>query len=604
MRPLSEQEITTLKSNGCVAEDWSSIQVGDSFDAQYVHRVSLYGNISIGNNCGTIEVSPGFRKHCGLYNATLCNVCVGDDCLIENIGGYINHYAIEDHCLISGVYGMETTDHPNFGEGEVVPVLNEAGAGNVMLYVGLNAQMASLQIKCDRNAGKSNPLHSLIQKDIAARRPNIGVVKSQSRVINTGKIVDCLVDESVVIDGAQLLENCTFCCGVHIGTGVIVRDSVVCRESTVSGQARVEGCFVGESSSLTDGFSAVHSLFFANCFMANGEACSAFCGPFSVSHHKGSLLIGTEFSFYNAGSATNFSNHAYKMGPLHWGVLERGPKTASGCHIQLPAKIGAFSVCLGKIPSCVDTSDFPFSYVIGDGSSTTLVPGRNLVTVGLYRDTKKWAKRDARSEDAKHSMVNFEWLSPYTLSKVLKAKEILEKVQSSCEGDLYQIQGCKVKKSSLEKGIGYYDLAIKLFLGAEIDFIKPRHSETETSYSMGDWDDLSGLLLPLEEEEVIIDNILQGNYKSITCIEEQLKQLQANYSEFKRSWCYSVACKYYNVKGELTTEWIEKVKAEYRQARKLWITEICKDAEKEYSMGDVSEEVYRRFVQDTQTELN
>ena len=64
--------------------------------------------------------------------------------------------------------------------------------------------------------------------------------------------------------------------------------------------------------------------------MSNGEACAAFCGPFTVSHHKSSLLIGAMYSFYNAGSATNFSNHAYKMGPMHYGYLERGCKTASG----------------------------------------------------------------------------------------------------------------------------------------------------------------------------------------------------------------------------------------------------------------------------------
>ena len=40
------------------------------------------------------------------------------------------------------------------------------------------------------------------------------------------------------------------------------------------------------------------------------------------------LLIGTMLSFYNAGSATNYSNHAYKMGPIHYGTLARGCKTA------------------------------------------------------------------------------------------------------------------------------------------------------------------------------------------------------------------------------------------------------------------------------------
>ncbi|NAW49767.1 DUF4954 family protein, partial [Salmonella sp. gx-f5] len=82
-----------------------------------------------------------------------------------------------------------------------------------------------------------------------------------------------------------------------------------------------------------------------NSYMSNGEACAAFCGPFTASHHKSSLLIGGMFSFYNAGSATNFSNHAYKMGPMHWGILERGSKTASGAYLLMPATLGTYSVC-------------------------------------------------------------------------------------------------------------------------------------------------------------------------------------------------------------------------------------------------------------------
>ena len=154
---------------------------------------------------------------------------------------------------------------------------------------------------------------------------------------------------------------------------------------------------MGEASQITNGFTAESSLFFANSYMSNGEACAAFCGPFSSSHHKSTLLIGCMLSFYNAGSATNFSNHAYKMGPIHYGQLERGTKTASGSHLLLPANIGAFSVCLGKIANHPDTRALPFSYVISDGKDTFIVPGINISTVGLYRDIRKWPRRDARA---------------------------------------------------------------------------------------------------------------------------------------------------------------------------------------------------------------
>jgi hypothetical protein len=68
----------------------------------------------------------------------------------------------------------------------------------------------------------------------------------------------------------------------------------------------MQDCYVGEACQLSNGFTAASSVFFANSYMSNGEACAAFCGPFTASHHKSSLLIGGQFSFYNAGSATNF----------------------------------------------------------------------------------------------------------------------------------------------------------------------------------------------------------------------------------------------------------------------------------------------------------
>ena len=138
--------------------------------------------------------------------------------------------------------------------------------------------------------------------------------------------------------------------------------------SSVINSVKIQDCFVGEACQLSNGFTASASVFFANSYMSNGEACAAFCGPFTASHHKSSLLIGGMFSFYNAGSATNFSNHAYKMGPMHWGILERGSKTASGAYLLMPATLGSFSVCFGKLMHHPNTRNLPFAYLIAAGA--------------------------------------------------------------------------------------------------------------------------------------------------------------------------------------------------------------------------------------------
>ncbi len=107
------------------------------------------------------------------------------------------------------------------------------------------------------------------------------------------------------------------------------RDFVASLGAKIGGSSIIERCFIGQSCHIDHLFSAHDSLIFANCNLENGEACAIFAGPFTVSSHKSSLLIAGHFSFLNAGSGSNQSNHLYKLGPIHQGVVERGSKTSS-----------------------------------------------------------------------------------------------------------------------------------------------------------------------------------------------------------------------------------------------------------------------------------
>ena len=103
MRKLTEQEIKTLLAQNCIAEDWLQITVPDDFNPSRVCGVEFYGKVELGSMKGNIEVSAEFFKPCGIKNATLRNVRIGDECLIENVRNYINNYEIGNGCLISNV---------------------------------------------------------------------------------------------------------------------------------------------------------------------------------------------------------------------------------------------------------------------------------------------------------------------------------------------------------------------------------------------------------------------------------------------------------------------------------------------------------------------
>ena len=611
-RPLTSEEIEVLKSNDCWAEDWTSVNVSENFKPNFMHRVMLYGEVNIGGFDKNVEVSQGFVKHSGINNATLRNVTIGDDCLIENVGNFINNYTIGDDCYISNISTMETTEGATYGEGNLVSVLNEVGEGNVILFSDLNSQLAAFMVKHFSDKELKEKIRLLIKSDIDTKMPERGQIGNNVKIINTKEITNCVINDFCEVNGASRLSDCTLLGSIHgnvyIGTGVIAENSIIAEGSSVINSVKIQDCFIGETCQLSNGFTASASVFFANSYMSNGEACAAFCGPFTASHHKSSLLIGGMFSFYNAGSATNFSNHAYKMGPMHWGILERGSKTASGAYLLMPATLGTYSVCFGKLMHHPDTRNLPFAYLIADGDKMFLIPGRNITTVGLYRDIKKWPKRDLRAPENRKSIVNFDWLSPFSVGEVLKGKKILENLREVTGDNVsqYLYHEYIIPATSLHKGIKYYDIALRIYMGAVLKRVlkrDPSITPPNTQIGLGDWDDLSGLLLPVSEEERIINDLKDGNIETIQELIERFENIDANYREYQWSWTYKMICDYYGI-SEITLEDANRIHEDYIKARRSWIAEIKKDAEKEFAMGDVEEEVFRNFVDSLDQEID
>ena len=610
-RPLTSEEIEVLRSNDCWAEDWTSINVSEDFKPNFMHRVMLYGEVNIGAFNKNVEVSQGFVKHSGINNATLRNVTIGDDCLIENVGNFINNYNIGDDCYISNISTMETTEGATYGEGNLVSVLNEVGEGNVILFSDLNSQLAAFMVKHFSDKELKEKIRHLIKTDIDNKMPERGQIGNNVKIVNTKEITNCVINDLCEVNGASRLSDCTLLGSVHgnvyIGTGVIIENSIIAEGSSVINSVKIQDCFVGEACQLSNGFTASASVFFANSYMSNGEACAAFCGPFTASHHKSSLLIGGMFSFYNAGSATNFSNHAYKMGPMHWGILERGSKTASGAYLLMPATLGSFSVCFGKLMHHPNTRNLPFAYLIADGDKMFLIPGRNITTVGLYRDIKKWPKRDLRAPENRKSIVNFDWLSPFSVGEILKGKKILENLREVTGDNVsqYLYHEYIIPATSLHKGIKYYDIALRIYMGAVLKRVlkrDPSITPPATEIGTSDWDDLSGLLLPVSEEERIIADLKDGTIETIQQLIRRFEEIDANYREYQWAWTYKMICDYYHI-SEITLEDANRIHEDYIKARRSWIAEIKKDAEKEYAMGDVEEEVYRNFVNSLDQEV-
>ena len=611
-RSLTFEEIDTLENNSCWAEDWNRVKVAEEgFQAKLFHRVMFYGDIQLGSFQKEVEITKGFVKHSGINDTTLRNVTIGNDCLIEKVGNYINNYTIGNDCIISNISVMETTEGATYGEGNLISVLNEVGDGNLIFFHDLNSQFAAFMVKHFDDKELKNAIRRLINEEITRTNPEQGTIGNNVKIVNTREITNTVIQDNCEISGASRLSDCIILssehASVYIGTGVICENSIISDGSSIVNSVKMQDCFVGEACQISNGFTASQSVFFANSFMSNGEACAAFCGPFCASHHKSSLLIGGMFSFYNAGSGTNFSNHAYKMGPMHWGVLERGTKTASGGYLLMPATIGTFSVCFGKLMHHPNTTALPFSYLIAEADKMYLVPGRNITTVGLYRDIRKWPKRDIRPKQTQKSIVNFDWLSPFSVGEILQGKKILENLRQASGDNVssYNYHEYVINATSLRKGIKYYDIALRIYMGA---VLKRAHKwgffgKPQTEVGLGQWNDLSGLLLPVSEEQRLIEDIKSSNLETIQEVVDRFREINDNYRIYQWAWTYRMILEYYGIE-EITPEDDVRIKKDYIEARRAWIAEIKKDAEKEFEMGDVDREVFESFVNSLDHEVN
>ena len=563
-RKLTSEEIAVLQANMCTAADWNDIDVAEDFSPCYIRYARFSGYVRLGSFNHEFILAGGIRKHSGIYYATLHNVTVGDDCCIENVKNYIANYTIGDGTFIENVDIILCDGVSTFGNGVRVSVLNETGGCEVTIFDRLSAHTAYMMAHYRNRPELIKGLDNMVNAYVDGIKSDTGTIGRGVTIADAGYIKNVRIGDSCKIEGASKLKNGSINSNpddpVHIGVGVVGDDFIICSGSSVEDGVTLSRCFIGQACRLGHNYSASDSLFFSNCQGENGEACAIFAGPYTVTHHKSTLLIAGMFSFMNAGSGSNQSNHMYKLGPIHHGKLERGAKTASDSYILWPAKVGAFSLVMGRHVNHQDTSDLPFSYLIEQQSTSYIMPGANLKSVGTIRDAKKWPQRDRRRDPDKLDCINFNLLSPYTIQKMLNGCRILKELQrvSGETSETYTYQSGKIKNSSLAKGLKYYGMAIDKFLGnslisrimaSEFSNLEQLRSAlvSDSYYGTGTWDDLSGLIVPDSAVNDLLDAIEKGSLNDVSQLNKCFADLHADYYNYEWAWAYQVIEDYYKV---------------------------------------------------------
>jgi carbonic anhydrase/acetyltransferase-like protein (isoleucine patch superfamily) len=556
-RALTAAEINQITTQGCTCSDWSKVQVTDGFNPERVKTSHFSGDIRLGVFQKDVKFESGLTRPSGISNATIHNCFIGDNVYINEVKSNVANYQIDDDVVIENIDMMIVEGRSSFGNGSEVAVINEAGGREIPIYDRLSAQLAYIIALYRHRPKLIEKLRAMIAQYAESVTSSMGFIGAGAKIINARTIKNVKIGPAAVIEAASRLENGSInSCPqdpVYIGPGVFAHNFIACSGSKVSDGAILAHCFVGQATELAKQYSAENSVFFANCGGFHGEACSIFAGPYTVTHHKSTLLIAGLFSFLNAGSGTNQSNHMYKLGPAHQGIVERGSKTASDSYMLWPAKVGAFTVVMGRHYRNSDTSDLPFSYLIEHEDESILAPGVNLRSVGTVRDAKKWPKRDKRKDPNKLDLITFKLLSPYTIQKMLNGLDILNDLQASSGQtcDYFTYHSVKIENAALHRGIKLYQIGTAKFLGnclikrleaKQFSDVNDLRSalKPQTEIGPGKWLDIAGQLIPEEVVNRILADIESGKLASLDSITQAFVTAHESYPAYEWAWAVNI----------------------------------------------------------------
>ena len=528
-RKLTSAETAALEALGNSAEDWSKVLVSEDFKPFQLLQSHLEGDVEIAAEARIVR-------------------------------SRVANYRIGTGSLVEGVTALECRRRSAFGNGVGVATMNECGGRTVKIFDRLSAQVAYVMAVYRHRPQTIAALEKMVDAYAEERSSEIGEVGSDCRIVGARFIREVRIGNGVEIDGASILENATLCDGARVGVDVKAYDLIAAEGSVIDNGSIVERCFVGESCRLDKGFTAAESLFFANSHCENGEAASIFAGPYTVSHHKSSLLIAGMFSFFNAGSGSNQSNHLFKSGAVHQSVHLRGCKFASSAYIMSPALEGAFTMVMGHHSYHHDTSAFPYSYLIEKEGRTHLMPGANLTSFGAVRDIEKWPARDRRT--IRRDVINFEEYNPYITSGMLRAVDTLHAIaEEDPDAPTYVHQKAIIRAAALKRGIGLYNRFIVAALGAMLD----RGESAERYDGSGRWLDIAGQYITKREVEAILDAIDHGELASPEEVDNRFRVFSVHYDDYAHSWAEGV---YASLLGHIpTVAEIEEAIAAGRNAR-------------------------------------
>jgi hypothetical protein len=176
----------------------------------------------------------------------------------------------------------------------------------------------------------------------------------------------------------------------------------------------------------------------------------------------------------------------------------------------------------------------------------------------------------------------------------------LKKVSGE-NSDTYSYQSCKIKHSSLTKGLKYYGMAIDKFLGNSLitrlmsfefsDLAQLRNSlKSDAGYGDGNWVDLSGLIAPENAVDELLNAIERGSLNDVAQLNHCFADLHSEYYNFEWKWAYRMIEQYYDVNlSEADPQMLSSIICRWRNSVVGLDNLIYDDACRELQLSGVSD---------------
>ena len=442
-RHLTPAEVTALEAGGNYSDDWGQVLVQDPFDPGVIRTSGFYGLVRLGPLQKQILSFHDFAQPEGIVSSRLISSDIGAHCSIMRCA-YVANYIIQDHCILSRVDELQTTNHSKFGNGVVkegedsdvlvtIEIMNENGGRRVAPFVGMTPADAYLWGSYRSDPQLLQRFMDLTSKVCDSRRGRYGIVGHDSVIKGCRIIKDVYIGPCSYIKGANKLKNLSLLSvedsPVQIGEGVELVNGIIGCGSNIFYGCKAVRFLMGDNCKLSYGARLIHSILGDNSTVSCCEMISNLIFPGHEQHHNNSFLIASLVMGQSniAAGATVGSNHNSRGadGELVGG---RGFWPALSSTLKHNSKFASYTLLnKGNYPNELFI-ELPFSLLWDN----TAAHRREIMPAywwmynmyALERNCYKYKARDRRKHPKQ--IIETAYLAPDTANEIRKALFLLE----------------------------------------------------------------------------------------------------------------------------------------------------------------------------------